>query len=71
MNLPIEPHNHKIFRQSRNLHFNIKAHPKLYVQKPYPEIDTGPVYHFTFKNDQIPLFPVKRTDYGTNFYKGS
>lgn len=60
-----------IFRQSRNLHFNIKVHPKLYAQKPYPETDTGPVYNFTFKEDQLPLIPVKRTDYGTNFYKGN
>lgn len=59
-----------IYRQSRYLHHNIKAHPKLYVQKPFPEVDTGPVYHFTFKEDQIPLFPVRTTDYGTNFYKG-
>ncbi len=42
----------------------------LYVQKPYPAIDTGPLYHFTFKEDQIPLIPVRRTDYGTNFNKG-
>lgn len=57
------------YRQSRNLRYNIKAHPKLYIQKPFPEVDTGPVYNFTFKEDQIPLFPVRTTDYGTNFYK--
>ncbi|KAG4065986.1 hypothetical protein HA402_001233 [Bradysia odoriphaga] len=61
---------HEKARQSRNLLLNLKVHPKLYVQKPYPEVDTGPKYTFTFKEDQVPLFPVKRTDYGTNFYKG-
>ncbi|KAJ6648685.1 Dynein regulatory complex protein 11, partial [Pseudolycoriella hygida] len=60
---------HEKARQSRNLHYNIKVHPKFYAKMLIPEVEAGPEYHFTFKEDQMPLFPVKRTDFGTNFYK--